>query len=29
MFSQDILDMKWTMDLRFGSGMMLGMGISY
>jgi hypothetical protein len=26
MFFQDILDMKWSMDLRFVSGMMLGVG---
>jgi hypothetical protein len=26
MFSQYILNIKWAMDLRFGSGMMLGVG---
>jgi hypothetical protein len=28
-FSRDILDMKWAMDLKFVSGMMLGVGISH
>jgi hypothetical protein len=27
--SRDILYMKWAMDLRFISGMMLGVGINY